>query len=489
MSKTDSRKRAWSEAGRAGLLRLLDRVRSECGFTLIELAIASILLLTIGPPVVAVLVSSSQMGHQDLVQSSADALAASKIEVIRAMPYDYIGFTNGNPPGKITTSNPLLYSPSTLNGQAISISYQISYIDDHGAATRTYADYKRVVVTITRTSDGDVLATKTTDVSNLTGLADGGSDYLDIRRTVVDMSSGTPGISGATVSLANGPSAPLSGTTDSTGYIVFPLLEPNTSSSNYYDISAAYSGYSTYPADLPYAGTGTPATSSEQINHQTGADDNGTIRMFKNGAVATVNVFKSDGVTKFPSTTTVYMGASGGLAGTTGTATVGASSTTATISSLLLGNSYVSPSVSTTSIFPGNYTFSAESGSLSSMTYSTPQFSVGVPNNYPTDLTKTVNLVMYASPVTSNCTLTVTVKRGSSSVSNAHVEVSSTATGVANAPSVYLWGNTSSGTATFIIPRGVKYTVAATDARGSTGNITNQTYSSSTGSATVTISP
>ncbi len=472
---------------------LLRRARGERGFTLIELAIASVLLLTIGPPVVAVLVASSQMSHKDLVQSSADALASSKMDLIRGMPYDNVGFVNGNPPGTITASNSLLYTPTTLNGQAISISYSISYVDDHGAATRTYADYKRVIVTITRTSDGAVLSTKTTDISNLTGLADGGSDYLDIRRTVVDMAAGNPGLPGATVTFANGPSASRSASTDSNGYVVFPLLTPNTSSTNFYDVTASLNGYSTYPADLPYSGAGSPATSLEQINHQTGADDSQTIHLYKNGAVTTVNVYKSDGVTKFPSSTTVYMGVSGGLAGNSATATVGSSATSATINSLLLGNSYVSPSVSSISIYPANYTFSGESGTLSSMTYAVPQ-TIGVPNNYPTDLTKTVKLVMNSSAVTSNCTLTVTVMRGSSKVSNAHVEVSSTATGVTAAPSVYLWANTASsgstqGQATFIIPRGVKYTVAATDARGSTASLTNQTYSSSTGSATVTITP
>ena len=84
---------------------MLRRVRGERGFTLVELVIASILLLTMGPPVVAVLVASSQMGHQDLIQSSADALAASKMELIRGMPYDNIGFPNGNPNGTLTTSN------------------------------------------------------------------------------------------------------------------------------------------------------------------------------------------------------------------------------------------------------------------------------------------------------------------------------------------------------------------------------------------------
>jgi hypothetical protein len=480
--------RRWIRPGRGpdALARLLDRLGAEHGFTLIELAIASILLLTIGPGIVAVLVASSQMGRQDLTQSSADALATSKIELIRAMPYDNIGFSGGNPPGTITTSNTLLYGPTTLNGQAISISYQISYVDDHGAQTRTYADYKRVVVTITRTSDSKVLSTKTTDISNLTGLADGGSDFLDIRRTVVDMASGNPGLSGATVSIANGPSANRSGTTDSNGYIVFPLLEPNTSSTNYYDVTASLTGYSTYPADLPYSGAGSPATSLEQINHQTGADDSQTIHLYKNGSVVTVNVYKSDGVTPFGSSTSVYMGA--GLAGNTATAT-GSSPTAATISSLLLNNSYVSPSVSTINIYPGNYTFSGESGSASSMTYAVPQ-TVGVPNNYPSDLTKTVNLIMYSAPVTSNCTLTVTVKRSGSALQNAHVEVSSTSTGNSKAPSVYLWGNTnSSGQVSLIIPQGSNYTVKATDARSSTGSLTGQSYSSSTGTATVTITP
>lgn len=260
-------------------------------------------------------------------------------------------------------------------------------------------------------------------------------------------------------------------------------MNPNTS--NFYDVTTSLFGYSTYPADLPYTGTGSPAVSLEHVNHLTGNDDLQTIHMYKNGAAVTVNVFKSDGVTRFPASSTVYMGA--GLAGNTATAPAGSS---AAIGQLLLGNRYVTPTVSTISIFPGNYTFSAESGTAGSMTYSVPQSSVSVPNNYPTDLTKTVNLVMYANPVTSNTTLTVTVKRGSSSVQDAHVEVSSTSTGVSNAPSVYVWGDTnSSGQVSLIVPRGSNYTIRATDARGSTASLTNQTFSASTASATVTITP
>jgi len=477
--------------GLSARARLLDRLRAEWGFTLIELAIASILLLTVGPPVVAVIVTSSQLGAKDLRQSSADALAAAKIEVIRGMPYDSIGFPGGNPPGTITGSNQLFYGPSTLNGQAITIAYQITYVDDHGAKTQTYADYKRVVVTVTRTSDGTVLATKTTNVAALTGAPDGGSEYLDIRRLLVDMATGNPPLSNVSVSIANGPSAPRAGTTNSAGSVIFPLLAPDTNTSNYYDVTAALAGYSTYPGDLPYAGTGSPAISLEQINHLTGYDDLQTIHMYQNGSVVTVTVYKSDGVTPFPSAATVYMGANTGLAGNTATATVG-SPTSASISQLQLGNSYVSPTVSTISIYPANYAFSGQYGTAASMTYANPQLTVAVPNNYPTDLTKTVKLIMYANPVTSNTTLTVTVKRGASNVQNAHVEVSSAATGVANAPSVYLWGNTnSSGQAVFIIPKGTGFTIKATDARASTASLTAQNFSAagSTSTATVTITP
>jgi len=449
--------------------------------------IASIVLLTVGAPIVALVVTSQQLGNKALNQGSADALAAAKIEIVRAMPYDNIGFPGGNPPGTIATSNTLFYGPSTLNGQPISISYQITYVDDHGAKTQTYADYKRVVVTVTRTSDNKVLASKTTEVAALTGAADGGSEYLTIRRLVVDMATGNPPMANVSVSTANGPSANRTDTTNSAGSVIFPELDPNTSTSNFYDVTASYAGYSTYPLDLPYTGTSNPAISFEHINHLTGYDDLQTIHMYKNGITTTINVVKSDGVTPFPSATTVYMGA--GLAGNSATATVG-SQTAAAINSLQLGNGYVTPSVSTINIFPGNYTFSGESGNASSMTYAVPQTSVSVPNNYPSDLTKTVKLVMYASPVTSNTTLTVTVKRGSSAIQNAHVEVYSTNTGVTNAPSVYVWGNTnSSGQVALIVPRGANFTIKATDARNSTASLTSQSFSSSTASATVTVTP
>lgn len=465
---------------------LLRRLRAEHGFTLVELMIATAVLLIASAPITAVLLTGSQLGAKSLQRSSADELAAAKIELIRGMPYDNIGFPGGNPPGTIVGSNQLFYGPTTLNGQAISVAYQISYVDDHGAKTQTYADYKRVTVTITRTSDNTVLSTKTTNVAALTGAAGGGSEYVTIRRLLVDMATGSPPLANVAVSLATGPSAPRTANTDSNGSVIFPALTVNSSTSNFYDVSASLSGYSTYPADLPYSGTSNPAISPEHVNHLTGNDDLQTIHMYTNGALATVNVLKSDGVTSFGSTSTVFMGA--GLAGNTGTAS--GSPTSATISQLQLGQRNISPIVTTISIFPGNYTFSAQSGTAASMTYSTPQSSVAVPSNYPTVLTKTVNLVMYASPCTSNTTLTVTVKRGGSNVQDAHVEVYSSSTGVANGGNVYVWGDTnSSGQVSLIVPRGSNFTIKATDARGSTASLTSQSFASATTSATVTITP
>jgi hypothetical protein len=320
------------------------------------------------------------------------------------------------------------------------------------------------------------------------------------------MATGNPPLANVAVSLAGGPSAPRSDVTDSLGSVIFPALTVNPNTSNFYDVSASLSGYSTFPADLPYAGTGSPATSPEQVNHLTGNDDFNTIYMYKNGAAVTVNVYKSDGVTPFPGSSTVYMGATSGgamppgyvpgVAGNTATA-----APSATITQLQLGNSHVTPAANTISIFPGSYEFSAESGTASSMTYATPQTPVSVPNNYPTDLTKTVNLVMGASPCTSNTTLTVTVKRSGSAVQNAHVEVypSNTPrnTGVPSAPNVLVWGNTAgsptTGQVTLIVPRnpttgGYSYTIQATDARGSTGT-TTQALTTATSSATVNIAP
>lgn len=469
----------------SGPAAVLDRLSGEGGFTLVELMVATIILLVISVPITSVLLTGSQLASASLLRSSADELAAAKVELIRAMPYDNVGFPGGNPAGTITSSNALFYGPTTLNGRSITVSYRISYVDDHGAKTQTYADYKRVVVTIANASDGSTLATRTANVAALTGAADGGAEFVTIRRLVVDMSAGSPPFASVAVNLTSGPSAPRSDSTNSSGSVIFPELAVNPNTSSFYDVAASLAGYSTYPADLPYAGTGSPAVSLEQVNHLTGNDDLQTIHMYKNGAAVTARVFKSDGVTPFPASATVYMGA--GLAGNTATA---AAASPVTISQLLLGNGYLTPTVSTIQIFPGNYTFSAESGTAGSMTYSVPQTSVAVPNNYPVDLTKAVNLVMYANPVTSNTTLTVTVKRGSSNVQDAHVEVSSTATGAANAPSVYVWGDTnSSGQVSVIVPRGGNYTIRATDARGSTASLTNQTFSTSTATATLAITP
>jgi type II secretory pathway pseudopilin PulG len=464
------------------------RLRSDAGFTIVEMLVATAVLVAISAPISAVLITAAKSAAMSRSRSSADELAAAKIELIRAMPYDNIGFPGGNPPGTLQTTNQLFFAPTTLNGDAISIGYQISYVDDHGAKTQTYADYKRITVTITRTRDNAVLASKTTNVSSLTGAPGGGSEYVTIRRLVVDMASGAPPLPGVTVSLASGPSAPRRDMTNSAGSVIFPTLTVNPNASNFYDVTASLGGYSTYPADLPYAGTASPAISREHVNHLVGADDLQTLQMYKNGSAVTVNVYRSDGRTPFGSPATVYMGA--GLAGNSVAASSGAQ-TTATITSLMLGlgSAYITPAVPTISIFPGNYTFAAQYGTAASMTYSAPQ-SVGVPNNYPVDLSKVVNLVMGSTAVTSNASVTVTVRRGTSPVQDAHVEISSTATGVPAAPSVYVWGNTNSGgTATLIVPRGVAYTVRATDARGSTASVSNQSFNTATPSVPLTITP
>jgi prepilin-type N-terminal cleavage/methylation domain-containing protein len=475
---------------------MLALLRSENGFTLIELIFASIILLIVSAPITAIVLTSSELARTSLQRTSVDKVAGAKIELIEAMPYDNIGLSGGNPSGTITSTSPsLLYTPTKINGTPITISYTFSYINDHGAKTVTYGDYKQVVVTIKNTTTGAVLSTKTADIASLAGAADGGADYVDIRRNVVDMAAGSPALSGVTMNLTGGPSAPRSDTSNSSGSVIFPELTANTSSTNFYDIATSLTGYSTYPGDLPYPGTGSPAISLEQVNHQTGADDLQTIHMYKNGISATVNIYKSNGTTVWPSASTVYMNANSGsnvtdgIAGTT--ASVAANSF-ANINTLSLDNSYISPAVTTINVFPANYEISAESGTASSMTYATPQ-TVAVPSNYPTTLTQTVNLVMGASPCTSNTTLTVTVKRGSSTVQGAHVEVYSTATGQTNAPSVWLWGDTnSSGQVSLIIPTntsGKSYTIKATDARGSTYTATSQSFTSSTGSATLTITP
>lgn len=422
-----------------GRLRVLAR---EDGFTLVEMLLVSLMLVALASAVAGVLVSTAATTAQARVRTAADQLAAAKIEMIRALPYDEVGLVGGNPPGRLRSPDPTV---TEIAGAAVRVTYAVGYVDDPAGSVVTYADYKKVVVTVTRSSDGALLAQKTTYVAASAAAPDNGQDYVAIKRQVVDMDSTSTPLAGVSVSVATGPSAPRSDATDASGSVLFPALTAAAGGS-VYDVTASLAGYSTFPQDLPTWAPGHVTLTPGQV------DGPKQIRLYRNGISLTVNLVDASG-SPFTGGAAVYVGSP--VCGQVASVPAGSSSTT--IASVVLGNAYAG--IGSIPIPPMTFTVSAQSGSK----LSAPQ-QVTVPRSYPSDLTQAVTLALPSSGAGSMTPLTVTVTKGGAAVPNAHVEVANTS------PGVYLFGLTNaSGVATFSVPSSsTRYAVTATDALGAT---------------------
>lgn len=424
--------------------------------------VTSLILMAIIGPISAIMIASGSSSARTRLSTSADQLAASKIELIRGMDYDFIGVSQGNPSGTL----PSTPQSVTVGNTAATVSYKVSYVDDHGAKTQTYADYKLVTVTVTRVSDGKILSQKTTYVASAEGAPNGGQDYVVIKRQFVDMDAATTALGGVAVALTNGPSAPRNDVTDTNGNVIFPELKVNTVS-NWYDTKGTLANYTTYPQDLPPW-----AVAHGQYLYGT-TDGFKSIRMYKTGisVPVTLSGFSGGG------TWTVYMG--GPVCGNTLTPTGSGSTGSGTFSSCNLNNTYLP--LTNVAIPPISFTFSATRNvGGSGMTYSAPVTTSVRPATYPNaPLTSpTVSLSMYPNPVPSSSTISMTAKvtKGGSAVNGAVIEVTNTSTGNANAPSIYLYApSNSSGQATFTLAKptsgSTSYTVKATDYIGATKTI------------------
>ncbi len=161
----------------------------------------------------------------------AQQAALSQIETVRTLAYASVGTTNGNPPGSI--------SPTTNINTGVlvaTVTTQISYVDDPTPLSYTsHANYKKVVVTVTRNRDSKQLAREVTYVAPpVKSLATQGT----INVQVVDYGNNTP-ISNVGVALSTGPSAPRNDVTDVAGNVVFAGLNPTAPSGAqmYYDLA------------------------------------------------------------------------------------------------------------------------------------------------------------------------------------------------------------------------------------------------------------
>ena len=112
----------------------------------------------------------------------------------------------------------------------------ITWVDDSvPTAHRTYKNYKNVTVTVFRTTDSKQMTQQSTQVGPRQRAALGGINKGTVQVQVNDYLSPKGPHPGVVVNLINGPSSPVSDTTDSSGAVIFPGLDP-ASGSTYYDL-------------------------------------------------------------------------------------------------------------------------------------------------------------------------------------------------------------------------------------------------------------
>ena len=385
---------------------------------MIELLIATVVIAVIGAPITAMMYSASAQQARAQQRTAADQLAAAQIEYVRSLDYDSVGIVGGNPPGPITATQ-----VKTISGGQVNLVTQIAYVQDQvlNSPVVTYADYKRVTVTVSGAQSGTQLAQKMTFVASPGSAPAGGLDWVTIKANLTDYALAAP-VTGTAVSITAPSAQARTDTTDGNGQVIFPAL------------SAA-----TFQLTVP-----SPYVILKE-------DQAGATKALTAGTLwtTTLRVYK-------PATISLGLLNAAGAA-YNGAATVVVSSSPdrgTTSQSLTFANGLVTlTTLNGEPIVPNvTYTISAAaSGSLWA-----PAVSALVPQSYPTVLTSayTLRLASYAT-----ATLTVTVKRGSSTVSGAAVTVS------AGPCAVYLTGTTnSSGVATFTVPKAASpaYTVNAT---------------------------
>jgi type II secretory pathway pseudopilin PulG len=444
----------------------LRTVRREAGFTLIEVLIAGLMMVIIGAPLAMILTASAATAGNARERTAADQYAQTAIETIRTLAYTQVGITGGNPSGVLTASD----AANLPSGEQITVDTSVNWVSD-SIPSNPYvsnADYKKVVVTVTRVSDGVQLAQKTTYIASASAPPQAGTTWVQIKRTFLDPVTNTvlPGVS---VHLTGGPTTPTANRTDTTdvsGVVLFPALDsdPTTPIANY-TLTPTLSPYVLYPDDRsPDTSVLVPATP--------GLVSTDTTRMYE-PATLTVNVLASNGQ-PYTSGAKISLDSSRCGLQTVTIASGSSSSVITTCNWAGLSGIPLIPNIGGMTPAFDRYFVTAWNTAATSWG-ATPNTGVLVPSDYPTTLTQSVNVQLTSTAYTTK-TVNVTVKKNGSTQTNARVEVTGGQAGV------YLYGITnSSGVATFTVPvtsTAFTFTVNANDSTGAAKG--TATFSSST---------
>lgn len=393
-------------------------IENETGFGLVELVVSVAVLMIFATAFIMTVIASVRTQVTTRNKVLAEQLATQKIEQARALSYTNLGTVSGNPSGTIPTS-----TTASIGSIPYTVATSVAYVDDPlPSGFESYANYKKITVTVSK--GGKQYAQLSTNVAPPTPPQ---QNKAVVKVKVIDYGNNQP-IAGATVSLNDGPSSPLSGTSASDGQVIFPGLTPNPASgaTQYYNVTVSYAGYQTLPEDLPNASAAHFQVAVSQVRVT-------SIRMFK-PVILTLNAVDAGGTLLSAASGNFYVYSSRQVASVPFT---GGKATITTLNG--------------EAIIPGlQYEVGAVSGTL----YGADQAKT-IPLNYPSSSTDSFNIVMtnYAT----SALLSVTVKNSSNNpLSNQIVMISD---GPGN---VFFVGRTNgSGVLAFTVPTHAttKYTV------------------------------
>jgi type II secretory pathway pseudopilin PulG len=433
--------------------RLRSALSAQEGFTLVETMMAGVILVILLAGIGGVLTSSIAAHTVARDRTAAEQCANDAVELVRRLPsyQNDVGTNPGNPAGKLSQTQ------ACGNNQAMTAHIDIRLVDDPTPTSYSGDNYKRVTVWVTRDRDNVELARVVTLVSP-SGRPTCPSCGATLNVTVLDLGSQQP-YPGATVNLANGPTANRSDTSDSSGSVSFGALDPNPASGSqaFYDVtvSGLPSGYQTLAADVP-PGTATLPTSAAHVQLAPSQTSASTIRVFK---AATINLALTDGSGN-PFTSGANVTVQSSFTGSTYSVTVPSGTSTQTISTL--GGQPVIPGAT--------YTIK---GYTTTGLCAAPSPSPVPASGYPTTTSGSFTLAFTPCPTG---TLAINVQQLSANAAGASVTVS----GGPNSMTFTGLITNASGNVSVDVPVGSGYTVTATKLSQSASTSATAVVSSTT---------
>jgi len=432
----------------------LDALRDERAQSLMEVVLAMAIFAIVAASMITLLLSSLRSTNRSRQKTLAEQAVATQIEQIRNLPYANVGNTGGNPPGTVAVTKSLTANP----GIEATMTTKIAYVNDPTPLSyQSYANYKKVTVTVVRNADGQQLAK---DVTYVAPPVKASQSQGQIAATVVDIGNNTV-VPNYQVNVAGPNSFTATDTTDNSGQVTFPALTP-TGSGQYYDVTVPASG-----AYVPFKDTQPPATGVH-------------FALSPSQTVAsTVDVY-------MPATVYVQLQNFDGTT-YTGTATVTVSSSRGSQSFAYSGTQLAVTTLNSEPLVPGlNYTVAVSGGGFygNSLTANVPS-----PPGYPTNLTST-----FTFQNAQLATLTVVVQKNSTTqCANATVTIAGGPWNLGGATNPKLTALTNaSGVATFTsnVPVGSGYAITAkSKVAGATGTSTTTQVNAGTNTAnTITVS-